>query len=360
MNITTITYNDPGISWGPAVHFLELWNECASADDALEIVGYAPSWSGKDPIIKPAFDLRLRRVPSIGGLRQVIWDFIVATIILKNRDSLIYIRIGTFHFFSVLILGWLGSRVAIEVNGRATHDHKSAGSSIWRRWIAEWGEARLLKRAEIVFSVTPELVEYSRASNPKARHVHVDNGVSRRFYNVMRNEQPGFRFIYVGTFTPWDGAAELIELASERPDLRFRMVGDGARRAELERTAPGNVEFRGWVAYSELVHEYEACDAGIVLYERERHEHISMASLKTREYLAAALPIFSTRVRGQEFIEERAFGLLSSGPLTKDLDTFLANYDLYKRNLVAARTTILEEFSWAATARKTTLFLRAL
>ena len=360
MKITTITYNDLGLSWGPAVHYLELWNECAAADEDIEIIGFAPSWTGKRPIIEPAFDLKIYKVPSVGSIRQVIWDLMVALIILKRRKSFIYIRFGAFHLFSMVVLTLVGSRVAIEVNGSATHDATSARSSGWRRWIAEVGESWLLRRANIIFSVTPELVEYSRAISPRATHVHVENGVSRRFLQVTRNDETGFRFIYVGTFTPWDGAADLVELARRRPDLAFRFVGDGGRRAELERAAPVNAEFRGSVGYAQLHAEYSACDAGIVLYEQQRHEQISMASLKTREYVAAGLPVFATRVRGQEFIEQRGFGLLSSGSLDADLDRFLADYELYKKNLIAARNTLLEHFSWAATARKTTLALRAL
>jgi glycosyltransferase involved in cell wall biosynthesis len=354
----TVTYNDLGISWGPAVHFLELWNEVVRTDHGLEVTGYAPSWTGRKPIVDPLFDLRLTKVPDIRVLRQIVWDAIVAVRILRTRPEVAYIRASYFHLFSLLALLLVPSIVACEINGSATHDSISSRSGFIRRKIAEAGETLLLRRSSVVFSVTDQLLKYCRSVNPLAAHVHVDNGVARAFFDVHREPADAVKFIYVGTFTPWDGAEKIIEIARLRPDLTFRMVGDGDRRAELERDAPENIEFRGWAEYSQLPREYAECNAGIVLYEEERHRHTSISSLKTREYLAAGLPIFSTRVTGQEFIEECGFGLLTSGDVEHDLDTFIKNHARYSSNLAEAAAERFRTNSWAAVAVKTVACLK--
>ncbi|MEA3053663.1 MAG: hypothetical protein QOG72_2566 [Sphingomonadales bacterium] len=358
MIVLTVTYNDPGISWGPAVHFLELWNEAAQLGNDLEIVGYAPSWTGKRPIVEPKFDLRIVKVPNIGAIRQLVWDFVIALHILRIRPDVVYIRSSAFHLFSLAALAVVSTPVALEINGSARHDNISSGSGRLRRKIVELGESLLLKRASVVFSVTERLREYCSSVNPRALHIHVDNGVAREFFAAKRDSRPGVRFIYVGTFTPWDGAEKIVDIARRRPDLSFLMVGDGGRKGELERQAPDNIEFRGWVDYARLPEEYAQCNAGIVLYEVERHRHTSLSSLKTREYLAAGLPIFSTRVQGQEFIEEEGYGLLSSGDLERDIQTFVERHSQYRRALAAAAPDLFNRHSWASVASTTVRCLK--
>lgn len=360
MRVITFTYNDLGISWGPAVHFLELWNEAAQADRDLEIVGYAPSWTGKAPIIAPLFDLRIHTVPNIGGFRQILWDLRIAARILREPSDLIYLRTSSFHLFSYVALRWTKRVVAVEVNGTLKHDHSSAGSGWLRGKLAELSELLILKRADIVFSVTEKLVEYCRSVNPDAAHVHVDNGVKRGLFEVTPYDGPGLRFIYVGTFTSWDGAARIVEIARRRPHLRFRMVGDGPPRAQLEQGAPPNVEFAGWVDYSRLEEEYAKCNAGIVLYDGTgRNVKTGGSSLKTREYLAAGLPVFTTRLPGQEFVEEGGYGILTSDDLDRDLDEFIARHEEFRQRLAASSAEIFEAISWSSAAVKTVDSMRS-
>lgn len=360
MKVLTVGYNDLGISWGPAVHFLELWNEVAESEPGFEVVGIAPSWTGQAPITEPRFPLRAIKVPNWPSARQILWDFIVALQIAKAGADLVYIRLSSFHLFSLMALAFLRTPVASEINGSLKHDNISRGSGWIRRKIAELSERWLIKRSCVIFSVTAHLLESCRAVNPKALHVHVDNGVSRALFDVRQAPSERLRFIYVGTFTAWDGAAEIVRIAGLRPDLSFRMVGDGGRKRELEAGAPPNVEFSGWVDYSRLQEEYSQADAGIVLYEEERHKHISMSSLKTREFIAAGLPIFSTKVSGQEFIEECGYGLLTSGDVEADLQTFVERHGEYKRNLLADSASLFERYSWASVAAKTAASIRSI
>src|SRR5204862_7524527 len=54
--------------------------------------------------------------------------------------------------------------------------------------------------------------------------------------------------------------AYLVEAARALPDVQFRIAGDGPLRAELEATAPANVEFVGAVPPAEVRALLESAD----------------------------------------------------------------------------------------------------
>ena len=89
--ILTVSYNDQGISCGPAVHFLELWNSIDELGES-DISGLVPSWSGRHPIIPVNFEIRTIRVPNVGMLRQVYYDILVALTLLKFRKDIMNTR----------------------------------------------------------------------------------------------------------------------------------------------------------------------------------------------------------------------------------------------------------------------------
>jgi glycosyltransferase involved in cell wall biosynthesis len=75
--------------------------------------------------------------------------------------------------------------------------------------------------------------------------------------------QPGapperFRVSYFGTMGEANDLTAAVEAARLLPDVEFLLVGDGKRRAELERGAPPNVVFTGPVAGKEEVAELAA------------------------------------------------------------------------------------------------------
>jgi glycosyltransferase involved in cell wall biosynthesis len=75
---------------------------------------------------------------------------------------------------------------------------------------------------------------------------------------------PGrFRVSYFGTMGEANDLTAAVEAARQLPDVEFLLVGDGKRRAELERTAPPNVAFagpaKGKQEVAELAAQSSAC-----------------------------------------------------------------------------------------------------
>ena len=169
------------------------------------------------------------------------------------------------------------------------------------------------------------------------------------FFNVKTKEEISkpITIIYVGTFTPWDGAALIPNLAKEFPQVQFLMVGDGAARINIEKNATNNMTFYGSVPYNELSKYYSLADAGIVLYEYERHQTVETSSLKTLEYIASGLPVFSTNIPGQTFIQENKLGCLCEEHDAKQVFfDFIKHLEEYKKEVSKYRIQNQINLSW--------------
>ena len=352
MKVLTITSTDLGISWGPAIHFLELWN-AFYANNNRNIFGLAPSWTGCSPIIKPVFPIKFVRVFNVPILRQFIFDFFVAKyLLLHGREyEVIYVRLTNVQLFSTLMLRVLKKRYIIEVNGLALEDNQSSKSSILRTLTSKLNEKILVKYASHIICVSEGIKRTIETRyRPQAPISVITNGVGNQFFKKQpsaKKAKKKLTIIYVGTFTPWDGAREIISLAKHFSHVDFLLVGDGGQRKYLESIAPGNVLFKGWVNYIDLPNVYAAADAAIVLYESQRHLNVTLSSLKTLEYVASKLPVFSTDVPGQEFIQSWGVGVLAPyQDLDKKFQEFLNKQTDFTKQYSSLSGQIFYGISW--------------
>jgi glycosyltransferase involved in cell wall biosynthesis len=371
MKIISITYNDPGISWGPAIHFLELWSSVAALHPDVEVAGFAPSWTGKAPILPVPFVLTQFRVPAIAKGRQVLYDLMVAwRVLLRSAASdVVYLRLSQFHLFSTLALRWRRNRLVLELNGLLLDDAVSARRSHIFRSFVRWQEGALVRRASGLISVSQGITDTIRATyRPPGELITLKNGVGMHFFedgapaaSAPERDEPRVTILYVGTFTPWDGAARIVELARHFPEVDFCFVGDGPARKAVQTQATPNMKFVGQVAYADLPQHYRQAQAGIVLYEIQRHQRVHLSSLKTLEYLASGLPVFTTMVPGQEFVAELGCGVLSREEcLVDDFREFLHRLPSYRRRAQAARAVMRRDHSWESVAEKTIEFIGGL
>jgi glycosyltransferase involved in cell wall biosynthesis len=218
----------------------------------------------------------------------------------------------------------------------------------------------LIRNAAAVFAVSGRIARHAERLGA-ARVQVVPNGVSEDFFRVSntayRADKP--TVVYVGTYTSWDGSEEVPALARSYPQVKFMMVGDGARRAAIREASPANVEFVGAVPYARLADYYGNVEAGIVLYEEERHRSVELSSLKVREYLACGLPVFSTDVPGQEFIREHEIGrLCRRDTMIAEFGEFLVKLAVYKANVERYRRGAGRSHSWEEAARITERAIR--
>jgi teichuronic acid biosynthesis glycosyltransferase TuaH len=174
---------------------------------------------------------------------------------------------------------------------------RDAVEMLARRGRAEWLErrhARLLKAADVVTGVSPDLIARSAADGRDA--TLVPNGCDYDHFVAPRPrpaELPADRVVvgFSGGVSDRIDADLLLSLADARPDWLFVTVGEVAR--PLPRRE--NLLVVGRRSYAELPAWLQAFDVGIVPYledARNLHSH----PLKAFEYLAAGRPVVSVPI----------------------------------------------------------------
>ena len=94
-------------------------------------------------------------------------------------------------------------------------------------------------RSTRVIALSPGI----QAALPPGKSVLVPNAADLDLFEPA--PPPGeFRVSYFGTLGEANDVTAAVEAARRLPDMTFVFMGDGKRRAELERSAPPNVEFR--------------------------------------------------------------------------------------------------------------------
>ncbi|MGF3055840.1 glycosyltransferase family 4 protein [Microbacterium sp. YY-01] len=121
--------------------------------------------------------------------------------------------------------------------------------------VMRWLETRVLRGADHVLSVSPEVTERLVALGARPERVHlVGNGVDTTVFHsrVAAAESAKPYFVYTGTMSEWQEPDIFIRaLAQLHDDVELRFFGQGAVEEQLrklaEQIAPGRVHFGGLV-----------------------------------------------------------------------------------------------------------------
>jgi len=317
--VIAISYSDVGKSWGPAIHFLEVWNAIYNKEifcvEAFACCDKERPYVDS-PCIKKLFktgNSSLGRVTS-----KILFDIYLFIYLLRIQRTVVYIRWAQYCILTAYACKIKKHFVVYELNGLNREDCKSAGSSIFRRlhyYAAEYacfhgGNARIVAVSKAIEASV--VSEHSVASS-----ITISNGCKSTLNSMAKTSvnQNCFVLAYVGTFTSWDGHLLLPKVASAFRELQIpiqvKLAGPGFERSRIydESTALGCFSYMGNVEYSRLDEFYSSSDAGVALYEYERHKTVEISSLKLLEYRACRLPILTTAVPGTEFVDENAIGL---------------------------------------------------
>jgi glycosyltransferase involved in cell wall biosynthesis len=174
-------------------------------------------------------------------------------------------------------------------------------------------ENKLIKNADIVFTVSEKLYNKKRGMNPNTYlSLH---GVDVQHFNPLSNTHFKYPKDISNLSRPIIGFFGLIQprvdlklikfLAEERPQYEFVLIGLVAQNITFL-TSAKNVHFLGTRNYQELPNYLSAFDVAIMPYRLDE-EMINSNPIKTREYLAGGKPVVSVRIKEVEKYQPLVF-----------------------------------------------------
>ncbi|MFW6199409.1 MAG: glycosyltransferase [Gemmatimonadota bacterium] len=179
------------------------------------------------------------------------------------------------------------------------------------RWTMTSWNSILLKRARVVLVHNETLIEAVRADGADAVEL-VGTPVSKLFLEKpLAPLEPELGHVsYIGRLAPEKELGQLFAAVEAHPDVRFRIVGEGPLREEVEAQARShpNLEARGWVERHEVVDLLD--DTGLLVLP-SRYETFGTAAL---EALARRRPALVSSKCGIAHWPDLASGLFQMAP----------------------------------------------
>lgn len=169
---------------------------------------------------------------------------------------------------------------------------------------------------------------------------------------------------FLGSFRPWHGVREFLqvaqEIAREREDVLFLMIGSGDLLDETRETVARaglqeRIVLTGAVTYDEVPNYLALADVGVAPFNTAVHPPLRVgfywSPLKVHEYMAMELPVVTIDVPGLNQIarNEREGLLYPENDLAKLRAAILRLVDdpaLAQRLGEQGRRRVVENFSW--------------
>ncbi|HVL38183.1 MAG TPA: UDP-galactopyranose mutase [Fimbriimonadaceae bacterium] len=198
-------------------------------------------------------------------------------------------------------LVWLYTPMAMDLAHQLPHDlmiadvmddlasFKDASPELRRR------QGEMLKEAELVFTGGRSLYEGVCGDAP-GRSFLFPSGVEPEHYALARSHaSPGKVAGYVGVIDERLDLDLIAGLAERLPDWEIRMVGPVAKISPESLPAAENISYLGKQEYDKLPEIMGGFDVALMPFALNEATR-SISPTKTLEYLAAGLPVVSTRV----------------------------------------------------------------
>jgi len=246
---------------GDGVHTWEMARSLAAAGHQVDLVvrGHCRPPGAAPPGVKViGLPVPKYRLPG-----KILWPalvlfFVAACLFPRWRYDVFYAREGVFELPAILLLRWLGKKVALEVNTVVAEDLRAKGRTGWLAALAGRAQKRACAAADVILPVTESLADWvTRQGAPARRVTVVGNGADPHIYRPVdmvearkRIGLPDGRrwFCFTGNLAPWQGVEMILEaLALLREELsvggmRGRFVPAGGREENDDFVVYGSCE----------------------------------------------------------------------------------------------------------------------
>lgn len=219
----------------------------------------------------------------------------------------------------------------------------------------DWAEGRLAGLSDAVVVSSFNFGARMQHYNPAI--THIPNGVSQELldslvpqaFSTINGPKGKTVIIYHGVTFPWRFNWDLyLAVALLCPEYEFRIYTNTKHIPALL-SLPANVRILEWLSQRELCSVLNQCSLGFMAYE-PKEPTLSGFPLKMFEYLAAGLPVVSTRLREVERFADYVTLCDNDPQGTAVLINRAINSDTME--LRAARRSLAEKYSWRTLARQ--------
>ncbi len=231
-----------------------------------------------------------------------------------NFDAVVLYAVPTYGLQTL----WLAKKYKVPVLFRALDvSHKIRSSFLAP--IIKWVERRIYKKTDLLSANNPAMAKYCDELSKRTGQtvVHFPPLDLSHFQNTSRDL--GLRsvlgiaegdrvIVYMGSFFYFSGLIdaldEFAEVSKSSPNLKFLLVGGGEQDARLKQQVERlgiseKVVFTGFVSYEELPRYLKVADVAVNTLEPTLVANVAFPN-KVLQYMAAGLPVASTRLEGLE------------------------------------------------------------
>lgn len=303
------------------------------------------------------------------------------------RPTMIYQRQSLGDWTGVRIAERFGLPLVVEYNGSEVWVSKNWGAPMRYAQQMELAEELMLRRADLVFTISEPLRdELIGRGLPAERVAWYPNCVDPHQFDPKKFSATGrlemrhrlgadegdFVFMFVGTFGLWHGAEVFARAAvllsadgawMRKNRVRFAFVGDGKTRAECQgiingSPAAAHTIFTGLVPQHEAPGFLHAADAFVSPHVPNADGSRFFGSpTKLFEYMAMERPIIASALDqiGEVLEDGRTAILVQPGDaaeLARGLRRATEDRPLGQRLGRAARAEALEKYTWVTHVRK--------
>lgn len=265
----------------------------------------------------------------IPGLDRILALFtVVPTLrrILRGAafDAVVLYAVPTFGLQTL----WLAKQNGVPVMFRALDVSHKIRSSIFSPAI-KWVEKRIYKNVNLLSANNPAMADYcvelsQRKGNAKVHYPplalsHFKSGDSDQALRLSLGfKQEDRVIVYMGSFFYFSGLkdalSEFAEANSRNQNLKFLLIGGGEQDCELRDLVQSlgiqnQVVFTGFIGYQDLPRYLKVADIAINTLEPTLVASAAFPN-KVLQYMAAGVPVVSTKLRGLEQIFGQNSGLV--------------------------------------------------
>jgi glycosyltransferase involved in cell wall biosynthesis len=237
-----------------------------------------------------------------------------------NFDAVVLYAVPTYGLQTL----WLAKKHDVPVVFRALDVSHKIRSSFLSPAI-KWVERLIYKQVDLLSANNPAMADYCQelGKRIKATLVHYPPLDLSHFQNAKRDQ--GLRqslglsdtdqvLVYMGSFFYFSGLKaalkEFANLVANNRKFKFLMIGGGEQDFELKKLVQDigiqdQVVFTGFIEYRELPRYLKLADVAVTTLEPTLVANVAFPN-KVLQYMAAGLPVVSTRLKGlhQTFAED--------------------------------------------------------